>query len=230
MKVVVNGDDLGYTKANTLGIIEAYEYGILRSTTALSNSHYLRYAAEKTKGCPGLGVGVHLVLTLGFPLTNGKTFCGDDGRFLPRTKLFAAKLDQIEIRDEWRAQVERFIKVFGCLPTHLDSHHSVHDFNESQLESALIVAGEYGLTLRRHGPYQFVRGFYGDNATSSELINLLSAHRGEDIEIMAHPGYCDLELYRLSSYNVQRVKELDALCDARVRSYVDEQGIELTHY
>ena len=46
MKLIINGDDLGYTLANTYGIIEAYNNGILRSTTALTNSKYINEASE----------------------------------------------------------------------------------------------------------------------------------------------------------------------------------------
>lgn len=230
MKLVINGDDLGYTKANTLGIVEGYRRGILRSTTALTNSRYLEFARDATRDCPDLGIGVHLTLTLGSPLTAGRSFVGADGAFLPRKELYAADLDPDEVYAEWRAQIERFIEVFGHMPTHLDSHHSVHDFNERQLTVAKRLAAEYSLELRRYGRYTFVSGFFGPTATADALIGLLEEHAGEDIEIMCHPGFCDLELYRASSYNVHRVVELDVLCDDRVLAYVREHGIELAHY
>ena len=63
-----------------------------------------------------------------------------------------------------------------------------------------------------------------------EGLRLLEENKGRDIEIMTHPGYCDLELYRESSYSTQRVQELDALCSQEVMDYVKENGIELTHY
>ena len=47
---------------------------------------------------------------------------------------------------------------------------------------------------------------------------------------MVHPGYCDLELYRRSSYNLARVQELDILCSDEVLAYIKAEGIELTHY
>lgn len=230
MRLVVNGDDLGYTKANTLGIVEACRRGILRSTTALGNSDYLAFAREAADTCPELGVGVHLTLTLGRSLTGGRTFTRPDGTFMSRKEVYAAELDPDEVYAEWKAQVERFIEVFGRMPTHLDSHHGVHDFNERQLAVARRLAGEYGLEMRRYGSFAYVAGFYGPTATADTLIRLMEEHAGEDIEIMTHPGYCDLELYRASSYNVDRVVELDALCDERVLAYVRDHNIELAHY
>lgn len=230
MKLVINGDDLGYTKANTLGIIEAYERGILRSTTALANSRYLEWAAERTRECDGLGIGVHLTLTLGRPLTSGKSFAAESGEFLGARAIREAELDMNEVYAEWKAQVERFIEVFGRKPTHLDSHHGVHDFNEKQLAVAKKVADEYGLELRRYGRFAYVAGFWNETATAETLIQIMEEHAGEDIEIMTHPGFCDLELYRASSYSWQRVREVDALCDKRVLAYVQEHQVELCHY
>lgn len=230
MQLVINGDDLGYTKANTLGIVEAYRHGILRSTTALANSRYLEFARDAVRDCPDLGVGVHLTLTLGAPLTENKTLSAADGSFLSRKEVYAADLDMDEVYAEWKAQIERFIQVFGKLPTHLDSHHSVHDCKPEHLEVARRLAREYGLEMRRHGSFEYVDGFYGESATVETLLDLLDQHADGRIEIMVHPGYCDLELYRMSSYNFGRVRELDVLCDERVISYIEERGIELVHY
>ena len=47
---------------------------------------------------------------------------------------------------------------------------------------------------------------------------------------MTHPGFCDLELYRASSYSTQRVHELDVLCSQEVLEYVEKHQIQLTHY
>ena len=41
MRVIVNGDDLGYTMGVTRGILAGYNEGILRSTTALMNAQYI---------------------------------------------------------------------------------------------------------------------------------------------------------------------------------------------
>ena len=87
MQFVVNGDDLGYTKANTLGIIEAYEHGILRSTTALMNAKDIDFARQAVEGLDGLGIGVHLTLTLGSPLTAGRSITAPGGTFYGRKEL-----------------------------------------------------------------------------------------------------------------------------------------------
>lgn len=240
MRVVVNGDDFGYTKANTLGILQAYRDGILRSTTALMNAPYIGWARDLVlEGYEDLGIGVHLSLTLGKPLTDGETLADRSGFFPSRMEALArARMglyDLSEVHAEWIAQVERFIEVFGKMPTHLDSHHGVHDMTEELLGVAREVAGKYGLDLRRDNDrFMFEPGFSGskERVEVDNLIKLFEKHLalGHDIELLCHPGYCDLELYRRSSYSLNRVRELDVLCDDRVISFIRNHNIELVHY
>ncbi len=233
MKLVINGDDLGYTRANTAGIFQGYEEGILRSTTALTNSKYFEEAMkEAEEKHPGLGVGVHMTLTLGKPLTDCPSLTNPEtGEFYPgRKTVWEKNPDYDEIYAEWKAQIEHYIAVTGHKPTHLDSHHSVHDATEQAKEVSMRLAKEYGLQLRRYGDYKFVTGFYGPTATKETLLSILEEHKDEDIEIMCHPGWCDLELYRMSSYSTGRLQELAVLCDPDVIRYVQEHNIELCHY
>lgn len=232
MQFVVNGDDLGYTKANTLGIIEAYEQGILRSTTALMNARDIDFAQRRVEGLDGLGIGVHLTLTLGSPLTNGSSITAPDGTFFSRRELYRRVdvLDPHEVACEFKAQVEAFCDTFGKLPTHIDSHHSVHDMSPAILAVSQDLARSYGLEMRRYGRFSYVDGFFGPTATADTLIDIMRAHLNEDIELMCHPGYCDLDLYRASSYNLDRVRELDALCDPAVLAFAQEHNVQLVHY
>ncbi|MBR3311736.1 MAG: carbohydrate deacetylase [Solobacterium sp.] len=233
MKLVVNGDDLGYTRGNTYGIFQAYAEGILRSATALTNSPYFEWAVKTAEEqYPGLGVGCHMTLTLGRPLTENKTLTDPEtGEFYKGSgTVFTKNPDYDEVYAEWKAQIEHFVRVAGHLPTHLDSHHHAHEATPEALQTALRLAEEYGLELRGHGSYKFVQGFYRDTIKKDYLIHLLEEHAGEDIELMCHPGWIDMELYRRSSYAFERVKELDILCDPEVIRYIEEHNITLCHY
>ncbi len=233
MKLCINGDDLGMTRGNTAGIFQAYTDGILRSTTALTNYTYFEEAAKESLKYPGLGVGVHMTLTLGRPLTENRTLHDENGMFYPGSKTIWTKdPDYNEIYAEWKAQIERYIEVFRHLPTHLDSHHSVHDATPEARKVAQDLAAEYGLQLRRYSSFAYFGGLYGDNFTADNLIAAIEKYRLEDrdLEVMSHPGWCDLELYRSSSYSLGRVKELAVLCDEKVITYVKKNGIELAHY
>ena len=172
MKLVINADDFGYTRGNTEGILEGYRKGIVRSTTALCNMPWLEYGRDLAKDCPGLGIGVHLTLTLGRSLTGVKSFTDAQGNFLSKKDIGSAVLDMEEVYDEWKAQIERYIQVFGHRPTHLDSHHHVHTLNENNKKVAMRLGEEYGLFVRCCGPYEFVSGFYGPSATEEHLLEI----------------------------------------------------------
>ena len=232
MKLIINGDDLGYTLGNTYGIIEAYKHGILRSTTALMNSKYINEAKELVSECENLGVGVHLTLTLGKSLTENKTLTDADGNFFKGPiAVWKNDPDYNEIYNEWKAQIERYIEIFGHKPTHLDSHHNVHDRTPKALEISKHLAREYDLPLRGYNHFTFVQDFNSHKGTTVERMKeILIQHQEEDIEIMCHPGYCDLELYRESSNSLNRVVELDVLCNEEIMNFVKENKIELVHY
>ena len=232
MKLLINADDFGYTKGVSEGIIEGYHKGIIRSTTALCNMPDLAYAASLAASANELGIGIHLTLTLGESLTGGATITSDGHRFKSR-KQFYEELDQVkeeEVYMEFKAQIERFIEVFGKLPDHIESHHSVHDAIHL-LHVSQRISEAYQLPMRRYSFATYISGFYGETATVEQLIALLKKYRNEEaIELMTHPGFCDLALYRQSSYHTARVKELDVLCDEYVLAYIKEQGIHLSNY
>lgn len=231
MKIIVNCDDLGYTRGINEAIVIAYQQGILRSTTALVNGVYIQEAVTIMKENPGIGVGLHLNLTLGKPLTDCPSLTNPEtGLFYKgRVEMLKHHPDPEEVKNEWNAQMDKFITLFGKLPDHIDSHHYVHDASPELLEAAKKLAEKYDLPLRNHNHYVFTNEFY-DMSNPEEFIALAKKYEGQDVEMMVHVGIVDLDLYRWSSYNVQRIKELDILCSDTVKQYIEEHHIELTNY
>ncbi|VDZ88607.1 protein YdjC [Lelliottia amnigena] len=68
--LIVNADDFGLSKGQNYGIVEACRHGVVTSTTALVNGEAVEHAAALAREWPGLGVGMHFVLTLGMPLSS----------------------------------------------------------------------------------------------------------------------------------------------------------------
>jgi hypothetical protein len=63
--------------------------------------------------------------------------------------------------------------------------------------------------------------------TVESLLDVLRALQAGTTELCCHPGYAEgLD----SSYREERARELDALCDSRVRAALDELGIELVSF
>ncbi len=103
---------------------------------------------------PELGLGVHLTLTAGRPLTPPEhipTLVGSDKAFFS-LRDFLARLDTIDptqIKVEWRRQIEQFVDITGRTPTHLDSHHHSAYFRELFFKAMLELAAEYGCAVRQ---------------------------------------------------------------------------------
>jgi predicted glycoside hydrolase/deacetylase ChbG (UPF0249 family) len=125
--LIVNADDFGLSKGQNYGIIEACKNGLVTSTTALVNGAAISHAAQLSRSVPELGVGMHFVLTLGEPLSAmpGLTRDGRLGKWIwQMAEEDSLPLD--EIAHELECQYHRFVALFGCEPTHIDSHHHVH--------------------------------------------------------------------------------------------------------
>jgi len=154
IRLIVNADDYGRSTNVSCGIRDAYSRGILRSTTCMMNMpSVVEDIKAAQKQTPGLGMGVHLVLTAGRPLLPAdqvKSLVGSDGAFLKLDRLIAnrAQLDPAQVKAEWRAQVENFVAAAGHNPTHLDSHHHSSYFTPDLFRVMLELAGEYDAAIR----------------------------------------------------------------------------------
>lgn len=237
-KLIINADDFGMTQANTIGILVAHAQGVLTSTTCMMNMPYAQFALEQARQFPHLGVGIHLVLTVGRPLVEGaKSFTTPDGHFI-RPKDYPDKkphADPDELYREWKAQIEKFIAVAGHKPTHIDSHHHVH-LLPWHLDVSKKLAEEYDLPMRQRDQvletYQYVRvndHMYGDDANEEYIKKALQVDE-DYLEFMCHPAYIDQRLYDMSSYNLPRMKELEVLTSPSLRQYIQDHGIELINF
>ena len=69
--LIVNADDYGLTAGVSRGILDAHRRGIVTSTTLLVNRPVDPALIEALKAS-GMGVGLHLNLTLGPPVAPAK--------------------------------------------------------------------------------------------------------------------------------------------------------------
>ncbi len=244
--LIVNADDFGLTAGVSRGILQAHRHGVVTSTTALVNLGPQPELDAEAAGAPDLGLGLHLNLTWGTPVSPPAavpSLVDAEGRLGrdPERLQTVASLD--DLRRETEAQLEAFHRRFGRAPTHLDSHHHVHRLprvREVVLELALTArlplrSPDPGLRdgLRRHGiltPDHFL-GDAGAEPywTTERLLDTLAGLPLGVTELMCHPGYFDAAL-AFSRYGRQREVELAALCDPEVRATVERLDIRLCHF
>jgi predicted glycoside hydrolase/deacetylase ChbG (UPF0249 family) len=150
------------------------------------------------------------------------------------------------VRVEVQAQLFRLLES-GLKVTHLDSHHHVHGF-AAVFSVASEVALKHGLAVRptsswmvseleRQGircPKVLITGFYGKNnvnrARLAELLDAANSARADIVEVMCHPGLAAGLPEGHSSYRLEREEELDVLCSAELRAWLNDRGIEVISY
>lgn len=123
-RLIVNADDWGLSHGVSDGILAAHRHGIVSSTTVLVTADLDREQVARLRDS-GLGVGLHVNLTLGQPLTRGRSLVDGNGRFVRDARRAAARVSAADVRAEVEAQVERFESALKRRPTHLDTHHHV---------------------------------------------------------------------------------------------------------
>ena len=134
--LIINADDLGIHPQINAGIVEAFERGILTSTTMLLTTPFLEETVRAVVRAGRLPVGIHLSLTLGRSVARPEDIpdlVDADGNL----KLSAAKLLLLgspegarralydQIRKEFDAQLAR-ARHHHIPVTHVDSHQHVH--------------------------------------------------------------------------------------------------------
>ena len=134
-RLVVNADDFGLSTGVNRGILEAHAAGVVSSVSVLVNTPGWTDALRRLRDlgpppAPGLGVGLHLNLTMGRPVSWGGSLSdARTGRFHTLRALvaraFAGRLDPGDVAIECAAQLAR-LRNAGLVVTHLDSHRHVH--------------------------------------------------------------------------------------------------------
>jgi len=225
-RLIVNADDFGLSAGVNRGIMEAHHSGIVSSTSLMVRWPSAASAAKSAQSAPSLGVGLHVDL--------GEWYY-DDGNWLPRYQVVDVA-DADLVRIEVEAQAERFFRLMGRSPTHLDSHQHVH--RDPIVRRALVALGaRLGVPVRSliEG-VSYCGDFYGqdgrgypmpDAITSESLIRIIDSLPDGSTELACHAGYGE---GLKTTYADERELEVRALCDPTVRAAVDAAGVELISF
>ncbi len=154
-RIIINADDFGLCDGVNEAVAQAHSDGILTSATIMVNMPAAEKAVKIAKKLPTLGVGIHLNLTEGRPVSKDtcvNRLINADGQFahspfkLSLLSLAGHKIREA-IRTELAAQIQWVIDN-GLKPTHLDSHKHIHAF--PALFSVICqLAGRFGIPAIR---------------------------------------------------------------------------------
>jgi len=158
-KLIVTGDDFGFSLPVNEAIEEAHRRGVLTSASLIVGTKATTDAVERAKRLPTLKVGLHLVLVDGSPVSPLRTIpnlVDQNGRLsshLIRTGInfFFWQQTRRQLEAEIRAQFEAFQET-GLTLDHVNAHHHLH-LHPTVSDLLLKVGKEYGMKAVRL-PYE----------------------------------------------------------------------------
>ena len=217
-KIILNGDDFGYSKGVNRGIYEAIEHGVLTSTSIMINRPVAKEAKRLAK-YKHISIGIHLDLT-------------EEGikRWLKIGEILT--WSSARITNEFNKQMNAFQKIVGRMPDHIDSHHHIHRL--TKFRSIVEKYSNQNSIPVRSINATFVTKFYGRSlskwndprcVTQERLITAIENLPKGIHEIMCHPGYVDAGLVKSgTTYLKQREYELKALTSPKVKNYLSNNS------
>ena len=135
-RLILNADDFGLTAGINRAIGELASAGVLTSATLMATGPAFDDAVAVARAHPSLGVGCHIVLTDGTPVSPRESISsllGPDGKsFRPSLldflqALLRGHIQQDEVAREALAQIEK-LQHAGIAVTHIDTHKHTHLF------------------------------------------------------------------------------------------------------
>ncbi len=238
MKLIINADDIGYSKSITDGIIEGINYGCISSTSIMANGKYADYAIKELIKNNIKEIGLHITLTTGKPLTDCPSLIDENGNFFyNRKQIENPNLKAEEVYNEIIAQID-YIEKRGVKINHITQHHHLEDnqvinqvVEKICLQKTLPVRKFLEFKTKCKHPDELVISFTFQNNTVEEIEKIIKQYKSTNkiVEIMSHAGHIDDYTKSISSQD-SRERELLALKKAKdlgVFNEVDLVGFEI---
>lgn len=253
-RLIVRGDDMGYSHSGNLALIKSYKEGIEKSIEVIVPSPWFPEAVKLLQENPGVDVGIHLAITSEWenvkwrPLTDCASIRDSSGYFFPMVfpnkdypglSIRENKWTLEDIEKEFRAQIELALKKIPRI-SHISAHMGCTELSPQVRAIAKKLAKEYNIDIDpsdyevQYAPYD------GPNKTAAQkvqsFINMLNKlEAGKTYLFVDHPGLNDAELqaiYHIGYEDVAADRQgvTDLFTDEKVKAVIKAKGIELIAY
>jgi len=253
-RLIVRGDDMGYTHSGNLALIKCYAQGIESSIEVIVASPWFPEAVKLLNANPGVDVGVHLALTSEWenikwrPLTDCNSLKDSSGYFFPMVfpnkdypgrsiSEHTWKLSDVE--KEFRAQIELALKKIPRI-THFSSHMGCTTLSEEVKALTKRLAKEYNIPVDPDLEYMGSVGYEGPHKSPAEKIKsfikmLNKLEPGKTYIFVDHPGFDNEELravYHIGYEDVAADRQgvTDLYTNEKVKNLIKKKGIILIGY
>jgi len=252
MKLLFQSDDYGITRAVSQGIIHGITHGVVRNTGLFSNMPWAEECVEWIKPyLNDIAFGIDLNASTGPSLLGYEkvpNLCHEDGMFYTSSENRAMDteengfdhVDYDQVYAEFEAQVERFIELVGKTPDYIHGHA----YGTKTTEKARrAIAEKYHRPLtsdflepyKPMGAMSWYKGKTIEEQLQNDPLSVIINDEGGLLNkeigyIITHCGYCDAELFKLSSFNTCRAVDLEAATSDRLKEWIKENHIELINF
>jgi predicted glycoside hydrolase/deacetylase ChbG (UPF0249 family) len=254
IRVIVRGDDMGYSHSGNEALIKCFKEGIQTSIEVIVPSPWFPEAVKMLADNPGTDVGIHLAITSEWdnvkwrPLTDCPSLRDADGYFYPMiwpNKNYpgrALKDNQWRVADvekEFRAQIELALKKIPRI-SHISAHMGCTNISDSvsMITSKLAKEFNIDIDLEKMGVEYF--GYDGLHKTSGDKIKsfikaLEKLKPGKTYLFVDHPGLDSPELRAVHHIGYEEVAidrqgVTDAWTSPAVKDAIRRRGIKLISY
>ncbi len=154
-KLLVQGDDFGFTKGVTYGIVDAIDHGVLRNTGLFTNMPSAELAVSFMKERPHVCFGIDFNIVSGPSVSDPKEIphlVDEKGEFIrsgerlkdPRFKTEEGRREMFPFNEtykEIRAQYDRFVELTGKKPGYLHAHSLSHEHYQEAIRKVSEETG-----------------------------------------------------------------------------------------
>ena len=253
-RLIVRGDDMGYSHSGNEAILKCYKQGIETSIEVIVPSPWFPEAVKILAQNPAVDVGVHLALSSEWdnvkwrPLSDCPSLRDADGYFFPmiypnknypKRALRENEWKLSDVEKEFRAQIELAKKRIPRI-SHVSGNLGCVGFCGEVRALVKKLATEYGLDVPTHELGVAYAGYSGPHGTSAEkfasfMKMLESLKRGKTYLFVDHPGLDTPELRAIHHVGYEQVAAdrqgvTDTWTDPRVRDFIKSKGIQLISY
>lgn len=253
-RLIVRGDDMGFSHSGNEALIKAYKNGIERSIEVIVPSPWFPEAVKMLAENPAVDVGIHIAITSEWdnvkwrPVSYCPSLTTADGYFYPmiwpnknypQQALLENKWTAADIEKEFRAQIELGLKKIPRI-SHISAHMGCTDMHDSVRVIAKRLAQEYkiDIDLQQLGVKNI--GYDGPHTTAAEkkqsfirMLNKLQA--GNTYLFVDHPGLNTPELQAISHIGYENVAAdrqgvTDIWTDPEIIALIKQKRILLISY
>jgi chitin disaccharide deacetylase len=253
-RLIIRGDDMGYSHAGNEAIIKTYKEGIEKSIEVIVPSPWFPEAVQMLKDNPNVDVGIHLAITSEWdnvkwrPLSDCPSLKDENGYFFPmvwpnknypQRSIQENKWKLKDIEKEFRAQIETGLRNIPRV-SHLSSHMGCTELSDSVRMLTKKLAKEYKIDIDLAEYNVSYVGYDGAHKTLNEkkasfIKALDKLEAGKIYLFVDHPGLDSPELkaiHHIGYEDVSADRQGVTLLwtNDEVKDAIKKRGIELISY